>query len=193
MNGNVTVKVGIGINHYAQGGSYWVEATGGIGLKGGNKNVLIDSRTAIVFSMKDKNMLDLVDYNGDTDLRFQTLTLRNGASSYAGKLQVKSGAGTSFSPVVACNFETSSQRKYKTNIRDVQFSALEKIMALNIQQYNLKTDMEQLYEMRMNRQDNELVLTTHDIQTRYGWIADDESNPECFVTKEKMQLKYILQ
>ncbi|MCU5695498.1 tail fiber domain-containing protein [Bacillus cereus] len=185
MNGNVTVKAGIGINHYAQGGSYWVEATGGIGLKGGNKNVLIDSRTAIVFSIKDKNMLDVLDYNGDTDLRFQTLTLRNGASSYAGKLQVKSGAGTSFSPVVASNFETSSQRKYKTNIRDVQFSALEKIMALNIQQYNLKTDMEQLYEMRMNRQDNDPVLTTNDIQTRYGWIADDESNPECFVTKEK--------
>ncbi|PFR46494.1 phage tail spike protein [Bacillus cereus] len=185
MNGNVTVKAGIGINHYAQGGSYWVEATGGIGLKGGNKNVLIDSRTAIVFSLKDKNMLDLVDYNGDTDLRFQTITLRNGPSSYAGKLQVKSGSGTSFSPVVASNFETSSQRKYKTNIRDVQFSALEKIMALNIQQYNLKTDMEQLYEMRMNRQENDPVLTTNDIQTRYGWIADDESNPECFVTKEK--------
>ncbi|MCR6845199.1 phage tail spike protein [Bacillus sp. IBL03825] len=185
MNGNVTVKSGIGINHYAQGGSYWVEATGGIGLKGGNKNVLIDSRTAIIFSLKDKNMLDVVDYNGDTDLRFQTLTLRNGPSSYAGKLQVKSGSGTSFSPVVASNFETSSQRKYKTNIRDVQFSALEKIMALNIQQYNLKTDMEQLYEMRMNRQDNDSVLTTNDIQTRYGWIADDESNPECFVTKEK--------
>ncbi|PEO38373.1 phage tail spike protein [Bacillus wiedmannii] len=185
MNGAVTVKSGKGITNYANGGSYWVEATGGIGLKGGNKNVLIDSQTAIIFSLKDKNMLDVVDYNGDTDLRFQTLTLRNGASSYAGKLQVKSGAGTSFSPVVASNFETSSQRKYKINIRDVQFSALEKIMALNIQQYNLKTDMEQLYEMRMNRQDNDPVLTTNDIQTRYGWIADDESNPECFVTKEK--------
>ena len=28
---------------------------------------------------------------------------------------------------MASNFETSSQRKYKTNIRDVQFSALEKL------------------------------------------------------------------
>ncbi|MBP3967739.1 phage tail protein [Bacillus sp. WL1] len=186
MNGTVTVNSGKGINNYANGGSYWVEATGGIGLKGGNKNVLIDSQTAIVFSIKDKNMLDVVDYNGDTDLRFQTLTLRNGASSYAGKLQVKSGAGTSFAPVMASNFETSSQRKYKTNIRDVQFNALEKIMALNIQQYNLKTDMEQLYEMRMNRQeDDDTVLTTKDITTRYGWIADDENNPECFVTKER--------
>ncbi|PHE94674.1 peptidase S74 [Bacillus wiedmannii] len=187
MNGTVSVNSGKGINHYANGGSYWVEATDGIGLKGGNKNVLIDSRTAIVFSLKDKNMLDVVDSNGETDLRFQTLTLRNGtASGYAGKLQVKSGSGTSYSPVVASNFETSSQRKYKTNIRDVQFSALEKIMALNVQQYNLKTDMEQLYEMRMNRQeDEETVLTTKDITTRYGWIADDENNPECFVTKER--------
>ncbi|MEE6185560.1 phage tail protein [Bacillus pretiosus] len=187
MNGTVSVNSGKGINHYANGGSYWVEATDGIGLKGGNKNVLIDSRTAIVFSLKDKNMLDVVDSNGETDLRFQTLTLRNGtASGYAGKLQVKSGSGTSYSPVVASNFETSSQRKYKTNIRDVQFSALEKIMTLNVQQYNLKTDMEQLYEMRMNRQeDEEAVLTTKDITTRYGWIADDENNPECFVTKER--------
>ncbi|MGR5983849.1 tail fiber domain-containing protein [Bacillus cereus] len=186
MNGSVTVNSGKGINNYANGGSYWVEATDGIGLKGGNKSVLIDSRTAIVFSLNDKNMLDVVDNNGETDLRFQTLLLRNGSvPGYAGKLQVKSGSGTSYSPVVASNFETSSQRKYKTNIRDVQFSALEKIMALNIQQYNLKTDMEQLYEMRMNRQEDETVLTTKDITTRYGWIADDENNPECFVTKER--------
>ncbi|HDR7532973.1 TPA: phage tail protein [Bacillus anthracis] len=186
MNGSVTVNSGKGINNYANGGSYWVEATDGIGLKGGNKSVLIDSRTAIVFSLNDKNMLDVVDNNGETDLRFQTVLLRNGSvPGYAGKLQVKSGSGTSYSPVVASNFETSSQRKYKTNIRDVQFSALEKIMALNIQQYNLKTDMEQLYEMRMNRQEDETVLTTKDITTRYGWIADDENNPECFVTKER--------
>lgn len=186
MNGSVTVNSGKGINNYANGGSYWVEATDGIGLKGGNKSVLIDSRTAIVFSLNEKNMLDVVDNNGETDLRFQTVLLRNGSvPGYAGKLQVKSGSGTSYSPVVASNFETSSQRKYKTNIRDVQFSALEKIMALNIQQYNLKTDMEQLYEMRMNRQEDETVLTTKDITTRYGWIADDENNPECFVTKER--------
>lgn len=186
MNGSVTINSGKGINNYANGGSYWVEATDGIGLKGGNKSVLIDSRTAIVFSLNDKNMLDVVDNNGETDLRFQTVLLRNGSvPGYAGKLEVKSGSGTSYSPVVASNFETSSQRKYKTNIRDVQFSALEKIMALNIQQYNLKTDMEQLYEMRMNRQEDETVLTTKDITTRYGWIADDENNPECFVTKER--------
>ncbi|MHC2836219.1 phage tail protein [Bacillus sp. F9_6S_D1_P_5] len=187
MNGNFTVKSGKGIGHYAQGGSFWAEATGGITLNGGAKTVWLESQASIVCSLNGKNMLDVVDNNGETDLRFQTLLLRNGAvPGYAGKLQVKSGSGTSYSPVVASNFETSSQRKYKTNIRDVQFDALEKIMALNIQQYNLKTDMEQLYEMRMNRrEDDETVLTTKDITTRYGWIADDEKNPECFVTKER--------
>lgn len=187
MNGNFTVKSGKGIGHYAQGGSFWAEATGGITLNGGAKTVWLESQASIVCSLNGKNMLDVVDNNGETDLRFQTLLLRNGAvPGYAGKLQVKSGSGTSYSPVVASNFETSSQRKYKTNIRDVQFSALEQIMELNIQQYNLKTDMEQLYEMRMNRrEDDETVLTTKDITTRYGWIADDEKNPECFVTKER--------
>lgn len=43
-------------------------------------------------------MLDVVDNNGETDLRFQTLLLRNGTvPGYAGKLQVKSGSGTLFS------------------------------------------------------------------------------------------------
>ncbi|MDG1606679.1 tail fiber domain-containing protein, partial [Bacillus paranthracis] len=165
MNGNVTVKSGKGIGHYAQGGSFWAEATGGITLNGGAKTVWLESQSSIVCSLNGKNMLDVVDNNGETDLRFQTLLLRNGAvPGYAGKLQVKSGSGTSYAPVMASNFETSSQRKYKTNIKDVQINALEKIMGLNIQQYNLKTEMEQLYEMRMNRQeDDSTIFTTNDI------------------------------
>lgn len=187
MDSNNTVTVrGSGISHYAKNGSFYVDATAGVMLNGKTKSVWMDSQASIVLALNGKNMLDVVDNNGETDLRFQTLLLRNGtAAGYAGKLQVKSGSGTSYSPVMASNFETSSQRKYKTNIRDVQFEALEKIMALNIQQYNLKTDMEQLYEMRMNRKEDEPVITTNDISTRYGWIADDENTPECFVTKER--------
>ncbi len=186
-DGLMSFESAAGLSATITNGSYWVESTGGIALKGGAKSVSLDSQASIVFNLNGKNMLDVVDNNGETDLRFQTLLLRNGAApGYAGKLQVKSGSGTSFSPVMASNFETTSQRKYKTNIRDVQFNALEKIMALNIQQYNLKTEMEQLYEMRMNRQeDDPTVFTTNDIPTRYGWIADDENNPGCFVTKEK--------
>ncbi|PEK91465.1 phage tail protein [Bacillus mycoides] len=186
-DGLMSFESAAGLSATITNGSYWVESTGGIALKGGAKSVSLDSQASIVFNLNGKNMLDVVDNYGETDLRFQTLLLRNGAApGYAGKLQVKSGSGTSFSPVMASNFETSSQRKYKTNIRDVQFNALEKIMALNIQQYNLKTEMEQLYEMRMKRQEDDLtVFTTKDIPTRYGWIADDENTPECFVTKER--------
>lgn len=188
MNGNLTINSGKSISNYAKAGSFWAEATAGVTLKGGSQSVWLDSRSAIVFSLQGINMLDVVaTSNLETDLRFQNVLLRNGnLTGYAGKLQVKSGSGTSYSPIMASNFETSSQRKYKTNIRDIQFSALEKIMALNIRQYNLKSEMEQLYEMRMNRrEDDETVLTTKDITTRYGWIADDENNPECFVTKER--------
>ncbi len=37
----------------------------------------------------------------------------------------------------------------------------------------------------MNRVEGDPILTTNDIETHYGWIADDESTPECFVTKER--------
>ncbi|MFA2857639.1 phage tail spike protein [Bacillus paranthracis] len=186
MNGNVTVNSGKGIGHYAKGGSFWAEATDGITLKGGAKSVWMDCQSAIVFNLNGKNMLDIVATpNAETDLRFQTVTLRNGNVDGYKTLQVKDGTGNAFNAVTAAAFQTASKREYKTNIRDVQFDAIEKIMALKIQQYNLKTDVEDLYEKRMNRVEGDPILTTNDIETHYGWIADDENTPGCFVTKEK--------
>ncbi|WP_242294786.1 phage tail spike protein [Bacillus cereus group sp. BfR-BA-01381] len=186
MNGNVTVNSGKGIGHYAKGGSFWVEATDGVTLKGGAKSVWMDCQSSIVFNLKGKNMLDIVaTSNSETDLRFQTVTLRNGNVDGYKTLQVKDGTGNAFNAVTAAAFQTASKREYKTNIRDVQFDAIEKIMALKIQQYNLKTDIEELYEKRMNRVEGDPILTTNDIETHYGWIADDENTPGCFVTKEK--------
>ncbi|WP_377864685.1 phage tail spike protein [Bacillus sp. R86525] len=186
MNGNVTVNSGKGIGHYAKGGSFWAEATDGVTLKGGAKSVWMDCQSSIVFNLKGKNMLDIVATpNSETDLRFQTVTLRNGNVDGYKTLQVKDGTGNAFNAVTASSFQTASKREYKTNIRDVQFSAIEKIMALQIQQYNLKTDIEDLYEKRMNRVEGDPILTTNDIETHYGWIADDKNTPGCFVTKEK--------
>ncbi|MGK8828733.1 phage tail spike protein [Bacillus paranthracis] len=186
MNGNVTVNSGKGIGHYAKGGSFWAEATDGVTLKGGAKSVWMDCQSSIVFNLKGKNMLDIVATpNAETDLRFQTVTLRNGNVDGYKTLQVKDGTGNAFNAVTAAAFQTASKREYKTNIRDVQFDAIEKIMALKIQQYNLKTDIEELYEKRMNRVEGDPILTTNDIETHYGWIADDENTPGCFVTKEK--------
>lgn len=186
MNGNVTVNSGKGIGHYAKGGSFWAEATDGVTLKGGTKSVWMDCQSSIVFNLNGKNMLDIVATpNAETDLRFQTVTLRNGNIDGYKTLQVKDGTGNAFNAVTAAAFQTASKREYKTNIRDVQFDAIEKIMALKIQQYNLKTDVEDLYEKRMNRVEGDPILTTNDIETHYGWIADDEKTPGCFVTKEK--------
>ncbi|WP_186314340.1 phage tail spike protein [Bacillus thuringiensis] len=175
-----------GLSATIANGSYWVEATGGIALKGGAKSVSLDSQSAIVFNLNGKNMLDVVATpNNETDLRFQTVTLRNGSVDGYTTLQVKNGSGSAYNAVTASAFQTASKREYKTNIRDLQFSALEKIMALNVQQYNLKTDMEDLYEKRMNRTEDDPILTTNDIETHYGWIADDENTPGCFVTKSR--------
>ena len=186
MNGNVTINSGKGIGHYAKGGSFWAEATDGVTLKGGAKSVWMDCQSSIVFNLNGKNMLDIVATpNAETDLRFQTVTLRNGNVDGYKTLQVKDGTGNAFNAVTAAAFQTASKREYKTNIRDVQFDAIEKIMALKIQQYNLKTDIEELYEKRMNRVEGDPILTTNDIETHYGWIADDENTPGCFVTKEK--------
>ncbi|WP_176543103.1 phage tail spike protein [Bacillus thuringiensis] len=175
-----------GLSATIANGSYWVEAAGGIALKGGAKSVSLDSQSAIVFNLNGKNMLDVVATpNNETDLRFQTVTLRNGSVDGYTTLQVKNGSGSAYNAVTASAFQTASKREYKTNIRDLQFSALEKIMALNVQQYNLKTDMEDLYEKRMNRTEDDPILTTNDIETHYGWIADDENTPGCFVTKSR--------
>ncbi|HDX9689659.1 phage tail spike protein [Bacillus thuringiensis] len=203
--GHTIITSGKGISQYAKNGSYWVEvangatftvsnpsnafwvdSAGGITLKGGSKSVWMDSQSSIVFNLKGKNMLDIVATpNAETDLRFQTVMLRNGNVEGYTTLQVKNGSGSAYNAVTASAFQTASKREYKTNIRDVQFSAIEKIMALQIQQYNLKTDIEDLYEKRMNRVEGDPILTTNDIETHYGWIADDENTPECFVTKTR--------
>lgn len=180
---NTTINSGYGMNIYAYNGAFWAQADAGITLKAGSGTVWMDTQKSIVFNINGQNMLDIVSSNGETDLRFQTAMLRNSNVPGYKTLQVKDGTGNAYNAVTASAFQTSSKREYKTNIRDVQFRALEKIMALHIQQYNLKTDMEDLYEMRMNRAEGEPTVTTKDIRTRYGVIADETD--ECFVGKYK--------
>ncbi|WP_367899812.1 phage tail spike protein [Bacillus pseudomycoides] len=112
---------------------------------------------------------------GDTDLIFQGITLRNNKDYESNYLQVKSSLGTYWNGVLASDFKVSSKRRTKTNIHDIKFSALDEVMDWEIKQYNLKSDMEKLYEMRMNRQENDPVLTTNDIPTYYGMVIPNES------------------
>ena len=48
-------------------------------------------------------------------------------------------------------FNPTSARNMKENIKDIPFSALDKIMSLAIKQYNFRDDMYDLYQMRVNK------------------------------------------
>ncbi|MGG2938253.1 tail fiber domain-containing protein, partial [Bacillus pacificus] len=71
------------------------------------------------------------------------------------------------------NFMSPSLREYKSNIRDVSFSALEKIRSLKIRQFNYKNAVNELYRMREEKSPNDPPLTTEDIKTYYGAIVDE--------------------
>ncbi|MCH5471678.1 tail fiber domain-containing protein [Bacillus cereus] len=81
-------------------------------------------------------------------------------------------------------FNPTSARNMKENIKDIPFSALDKIMSLAIKQYNFKDDMYDLYQMRVNKPE-ELTepYTTKEIETYFGMIADDTD--AIFTDKEK--------
>lgn len=112
---------------------------------------------------------------GDSDIVFQNILLRNNRNYESTYVQVKSAGGTYFNGVLAADFKVSSKKKYKTNIRDIKFDALEKVMGWEIKQYNLKTEVAELYDMRMKRKEGDPILTTNDITTHYGVVLPDES------------------
>ncbi|MED3079282.1 phage tail spike protein [Bacillus wiedmannii] len=117
----------------------------------------------------------VVEDNGtDSDLRLPNITLRNSrAAGYTGVLQVKSSVTQNGWGAVQGNFMSPSLREYKSNIRDVSFSALEKIRNVRVRQFNYKNAVNELYKMREERDPNEPLLTTDDIKTFYGAIVDE--------------------
>ncbi|PFG72779.1 phage minor structural protein, N-terminal region [Bacillus sp. YF23] len=81
-------------------------------------------------------------------------------------------------------FNPTSARNMKENIKDIPFSALDKIMSLAIKQYNFKDDMYDLYQMRANKPEEQTEpYTTKEIETYFGMIADDTE--DIFTDKEK--------
>lgn len=81
-------------------------------------------------------------------------------------------------------FNPTSARNMKENIKDIPFSALDKIMSLAIKQYNFKDDMYDLYQMRVNKPEEQTEpYTTKEIETYFGMIADDTE--DIFTDKEK--------
>ncbi|WP_340134979.1 phage tail spike protein [Bacillus cereus] len=81
-------------------------------------------------------------------------------------------------------FNPTSARNMKENIKDIPFSALDKIMSLAIKQYNFKDDMYDLYQMRVNKPEEQTEpYTTKEIETYFGMIADDTE--DIFTDKAK--------
>ncbi|PEA54512.1 hypothetical protein CON64_12460 [Bacillus pseudomycoides] len=90
-----------------------------------------------------------------------------------GYLQVKNSSGSNHSGVVATEYKTTSQRKLKTYIKDLQFDALQSVLDLKIKEYYFKNDIAKLYEMREQREEGQAPYTLKDIPKRYGFMVDD--------------------
>ncbi|MDC2863871.1 phage tail protein [Bacillus sp. BP-3] len=90
-----------------------------------------------------------------------------------GDFQVKNASGSGPKGIAAAAFRNSSQRKLKTGIKDLQFSALDVVMQAEIKEYYYKSDMEELYKKRADRKDDDELPTINDINIHYGIIADD--------------------
>ncbi|HDR4365069.1 TPA: tail fiber domain-containing protein [Bacillus cereus] len=114
------------------------------------------------------------DNSTDSDLRLPNVTIRNSrAAGYTGVIQLKSPVTQNGWGAVQGNFMTPSLREYKSNIRDISFSALEKIRSLKIRQFNYKNAVNELYRMREEKSPNDPPLTIEDIKTYYGLIVDE--------------------
>ncbi|MDM5189350.1 phage tail protein [Bacillus sp. DX4.1] len=90
-----------------------------------------------------------------------------------GYLQIKSGSGSSHNGVVATEYKTTSQRKLKTYVKDLQFDALQDVLSLKIKEYYFKSDIANLYDMREQKEEGQPPYTLNDIPKYYGFMVDD--------------------
>ncbi|MGG0150697.1 phage tail spike protein [Bacillus mycoides] len=127
-----------------------------------------------------QSTLAIEDNSSDADLRLPNITLRNSrVAGYTGVLQVKSPVTQNGWGAVQGNFMSPSLREYKSNIRDVSFSALEKIRNVRVREFNYKNAVNELYKMREEKDPNDPPVTTQDIKKYYGAIVDESD--EAFV------------
>ncbi|MGH0787143.1 phage tail spike protein [Bacillus cereus] len=148
------------------------------------------------------NEIHILNGANDHDLIMGRVTIRSSlVSGYNNGLQIKDSQGSGWRDIQlrtlyaeedaiatqnmwAKAFKTTSARSMKENIKDIPFSALDKIMNLAIKQYNFKDDMYGLYQMRVNKPEEQTEpYTTKDIETYFGMIADDTD--DIFTDKEK--------
>ncbi|MDA2112241.1 phage tail protein [Bacillus cereus] len=181
-SGGIGITKGLDGNGYLNAASLYFSQTGNAMLDA-DKMIVLNAQTDMRFKVKDQfrfyrndNWIASIGVSsgGDTDIILPNAMIRN--SSYEnGYIQIKTALGSYYQGVIASDFKVSSKETYKTNIRPIAFSALEKVMEWEIKQYNLKTDIPKLYEMRMNRKEGEPTITTDAIPTHYGLVIPKEA------------------
>lgn len=181
-SGGIGITKGLDGNGYLNAASLYFSQTGNAMLDA-DKMIVLNAQSDMRFKVKDQfrfyrndNWIASIGVSsgGDTDIILPNAMIRN--SSYEnGYIQVKTALGTYYQGIIASDFKVSSKETYKTNIRPIAFSALEKVMEWEVKQYNLKTDIPKLYEMRMNRKEGEPTITTDAIPTHYGLVIPKEA------------------
>ncbi|OUB89844.1 endopeptidase [Bacillus thuringiensis serovar medellin] len=181
-SGGIGITKGLDGNGYLNAASLYFSQTGNAMLDA-DKMIVLDAQSEMRFKVKDQfrfyrndNWIASIGTSsgGDTDIMLPSAMIRN-SSWENGYIQVKTALGTYYQGVIASDFKVSSKETYKTNIRPITRSVLETVMAWDIKQYNLKTDIPKLYEMRMNRKEGEPTITTDAIPTHYGLVIPKES------------------
>lgn len=181
-SGGIGITKGLDGNGYLNAASLYFSQTGNAMLDA-DKTIVLSAQSDMRFKVKDQfrfyrndNWIASIGVSsgGDTDIILPNAMIRN--SSYEnGYIQIKTALGSYYQGVIASDFKVSSKETYKTNIRPITSNLLEKVMEWEIKQYNLKTDIPKLYEMRMNRKEGEPIITTDAIPTHYGLVIPKES------------------
>ncbi|MBG9637510.1 endopeptidase [Bacillus thuringiensis] len=181
-SGGIGITKGLEGNGYLNAASLYFSQTGNAMLDA-DKTIVLNAQSDMRFKVKDQFRFYRneswiasigVSSGGDTDIILPNAMIRN--SGYEnGYIQIKTALGSYYQGVIASDFKVSSKETYKTNIRPVTSSLLEKVMGWEIKQYNLKTDIPKLYEMRMNCKEGEPTITTEAIPTHYGLVIPKES------------------
>ncbi|OQR57314.1 phage tail spike protein [Bacillus sp. CDB3] len=162
---------------YVSAASYaWVKANKEVYIESGNGNWIFSKTN----KPNDQNAPRIKDDDMNADFRLAYVLMRSShVSGYQGLLQIKNIDGSEFRDVecrnltVNGNFYNKSTEEIKANIRDLSFDPLEKIMSLQTKSYNLKTDVEKLYQMREEKEEGAPPLTTNEIPLHYGFKAED--------------------
>lgn len=163
--------------------NFVVTAGNQVQIKSNSSHFYSNNNGTFIFENTGKttgNQIMLSDNNSDADLRLAYIRIRaSHVTGYQSYLQlIPTGessptAGLQLGNLSYTSLTNRSSRTIKSNIRDLEIDSLEKIMGLKVQQYNFKSDVEKLYQMREEAVGTDKVYTTADIPLQYGLVLED--------------------